>query len=400
MIQLVIPRRTNRLNLLTKNRPAAFVKSLKSHLISFTRRGAGPRTVATRATPGMDDDEIDDWLDSSDDEAPRVEIGDPTPGTPSFLAETTPVAVMSAPVAYAPESTAQEPAGQTPLVEETYAPPPPPTPPPVSIETQGFVDPESTEMPDEMISLSLSPKTTATLSPSPKTTSPRGSRNADDVVPVVDQSLRSSFVVSGTEQQLAVLVETVVADSERHVDACLETVPLETVPVEIIPVDTTTPVETVPVETIPVDIIPLDTTTPVETVPKETTVPVDATPAAVEIETVSVETVETVPPQTMSVPTMPLETVPIETMSDETRPAENTSPPRASASIEARNDSLGGGDGSDSSWRMRTDAEEVSRTEIFSGFGFDGFTEKFSDVAAAATERIRGTYFSSQILTH
>ena len=112
------------------------------------------------------------------------------------------------------------------------------------------------------------------------------------------------------------------------------------------------------------------------------------------------ETVETVPPQTMSVPTMPLETVPIETMSDETRPAENTSPLRASASIEARNDSLGGGDGSDSSWRMRTDAEEVSRTEIFSGFGFDGFTEKFSDVAAAATERIRGTYFSSQIITH
>ena len=38
----------------------------------------------------MDDDEIDDWLDSSDDEAGEAPGATPRPSTPSFLAETTP----------------------------------------------------------------------------------------------------------------------------------------------------------------------------------------------------------------------------------------------------------------------------------------------------------------------
>ena len=48
------------------------------------------RGPARRPRCWMDDDEIDDWLDSSDDEAGEAADATPRPSTPSFLAETTP----------------------------------------------------------------------------------------------------------------------------------------------------------------------------------------------------------------------------------------------------------------------------------------------------------------------
>ena len=93
----------------------------------------------------MDDDEIDDWLDSSDDEA--GEASGATPRTQSFLAETTPdstparEAVAGAPVEEAPVAAgvAEAPAGVPVAREEApaaspAAPPSDPTPSAVSVE--------------------------------------------------------------------------------------------------------------------------------------------------------------------------------------------------------------------------------------------------------------------------
>jgi hypothetical protein len=109
--------------------------------------GASAQTSARARSGGMDDDEIDDWLDSSDDEAGEGPGATPQPSTPSFLAETTPdstparEAVAAAPAEEAREApdVAEAPVGVEAAREDAPAEAPPappsvPTPSAVSVE--------------------------------------------------------------------------------------------------------------------------------------------------------------------------------------------------------------------------------------------------------------------------
>ena len=128
----------------------------------------------------MDDDEIDDWLDSSDDEAGEAPGATPQPSTPSFLAETTPdstparEAVAAAPAEEAREApaVAEAPVGVEAAREEAPAEAPPappsvPTPSTVSVEPPALavetaVEPAS-PVAEEMTVLSLSSPKAADL---------------------------------------------------------------------------------------------------------------------------------------------------------------------------------------------------------------------------------------------
>lgn len=242
---------------------------------------------------GMNDDAIDDWLDSSDDEG-GADTGTPQPSTPSFLQETTPVvtpavtpvAEVSAPVAEAPEPHAEAPAVNT-QVEETSTPPP--VPAPVSVEAPVFVDnvvQPPTPVADEMMTLSLSPKAESVPA-----------AFAENVVDVTDPAP----IVTPT------------------IDESVETIGEETIPAEAMPAE-------IPVE-----------------VPS---------------------------PQRMEEPSMP-------------------HPSNASTV------SLGGGDGSDTFWTLRSSesAEELSGASVgsisekFSGFA--AFADKFGDVTKKASAAVR-----------
>ena len=128
----------------------------------------------------MDDDEIDDWLDSSDDEAGEGPGATPQPSTPSFLAETTPdstparEAVAAAPAEEAREApdVAEAPVGVEAAREDAPAEAPPappsvPTPSAVSVEPPALavetaVEPAS-PVAEEMTVLSLSSPKAADL---------------------------------------------------------------------------------------------------------------------------------------------------------------------------------------------------------------------------------------------
>ena len=128
----------------------------------------------------MDDDEIDDWLDSSDEEAGEAPGATPQPSTPSFLAETTPDSTPAPePVAAAPAEEAREapavaeaPVGVEAAREEAPADASPaspsvPTPSAVSVEPPALavetaVEPAS-PVAEEMTVLSLSSPKAADL---------------------------------------------------------------------------------------------------------------------------------------------------------------------------------------------------------------------------------------------
>ena len=152
----------------------------------------------------MDDDEIDDWLDSSDDEAGEAPGATPRPSTPSFLAETTPdstparEAVTAAPAEEAPEAAAvaAAPVGVDEAIKEAPsdarpAPPSGPTlsavsvePPALAVETA--VERSSPEMTEEMTVLSLTSPKAADLSEPEVGASSADSNAADAYVSLED----------------------------------------------------------------------------------------------------------------------------------------------------------------------------------------------------------------------
>ena len=157
----------------------------------------------------MDDDEIDDWLDSSDDEAGEGPGATPQPSTPSFLAETTPdstparEAVAAAPAEEAREApdVAEAPVGVEAAREDAPAEAPPappsvPTPSAVSVEPPALavetaVEPAS-PVAEEMTVLSLSSPKAADL---PCDSPTREGAPSADVSPAADAyvSLEDAF---------------------------------------------------------------------------------------------------------------------------------------------------------------------------------------------------------------
>jgi len=150
----------------------------------------------------MDDDEIDDWLDSSDDEAGEAPGATPRPSTPSFLAETTPdstparEAVTAAPAEEAPEAAAvaAAPVGVDEAIKEAPsdarpAPPSGPTPSAVSVEPPALAVEtaveQSSPVAEEMTVLSLSSPKAADL-PEPSGASSADSPAADAYVSLED----------------------------------------------------------------------------------------------------------------------------------------------------------------------------------------------------------------------
>ena len=150
----------------------------------------------------MDDDEIDDWLDSSDDEAGEAPGATPRPSTPSFLAETTPdstparEAVTAAPAEEAPEAAAVAAAavGVDEAIKEAPsdarpAPPSGPTPSAVSVEPPALAVEtaveQSSPVAEEMTVLSLSSPKAADL-PEPSGASSADSPAADAYVSLED----------------------------------------------------------------------------------------------------------------------------------------------------------------------------------------------------------------------
>ena len=152
----------------------------------------------------MDEDEIDDWLDSSDDEAGEAPGATPRPSTPSFLAETTPdstparEAITAAPAEEAPEAAAvaAAPVGVDEAIEEAPsdarpAPPSGPTPSAVSVEPPALavetaVERSSPEMTEEMTVLSLTSPKAADLSEPEVGASSADSNAADAYVSLED----------------------------------------------------------------------------------------------------------------------------------------------------------------------------------------------------------------------
>lgn len=157
----------------------------------------------------MDDDEIDDWLDSSDDEAGEGPGATPQPSTPSFLAETTPDStparevVAAAPAEEAREApdVAEAPVGVEAAREDAPAEAPPappsvPTPSAVSVEPPALavetaVEPAS-PVAEEMTVLSLSSPKAADL---PCDSPTREGAPSADVSPAADAyvSLEDAF---------------------------------------------------------------------------------------------------------------------------------------------------------------------------------------------------------------
>ena len=157
----------------------------------------------------MDDDEIDDWLDSSDDEAGEGPGATPQPSTPSFLAETTPDStparevVAAAPAEEAREApdVAEAPVGVEAAREDAPAEAPPappsvPTPSAVSVEPPALavetaVEPAS-PVAEEMTVLSLSSPKAADL---PSDSPTREGAPSADVSPAADAyvSLEDAF---------------------------------------------------------------------------------------------------------------------------------------------------------------------------------------------------------------
>ena len=150
----------------------------------------------------MEDDEIDDWLDSSDDEAGEAPGATPRPSTPSFLAETTPdstparEAVTAAPAEEAPEAAAvaAAPVGVDEAIKEAPsdarpAPPSGPTPSAVSVEPPALAVEtaveQSSPVAEEMTDLSLSSPKAADL-PEPSGASSADSPAADAYVSLED----------------------------------------------------------------------------------------------------------------------------------------------------------------------------------------------------------------------
>ena len=150
----------------------------------------------------MDDDEIDDWLDSSDDEAGEAPGATPRPSTPSFLAETTPdstparEAVTAAPAEEAPEAAAvaAAPVGVDEAIKEAPsdarpAHPSGPTPSAVSVEPPALAVEtaveQSSPVAEEMTVLSLSSPKAADL-PEPSGASSADSPAADAYVSLED----------------------------------------------------------------------------------------------------------------------------------------------------------------------------------------------------------------------
>ena len=155
----------------------------------------------------MDDDEIDDWLDSSDDEAGEAPGATPRPSTPSFLAETTPdstparEAVTAAPAEEAPEAAAvaAAPVGVDEAIKEAPsdarpAPPSGPTLSAVSVEPPALAVETAVErsspVAEEMTVLSLSsPKAADLPEPEPEV----GATDADSPAADAYVSLEDAF---------------------------------------------------------------------------------------------------------------------------------------------------------------------------------------------------------------
>ena len=155
----------------------------------------------------MDDDEIDDWLDSSDDEAGEAPGATPRPSTPSFLAETTPdstparEAITAAPAEEAPEAAAvaAAPVGVDEAIKEAPsdarpAPPSGPTLSAVSVEPPALAVETAVErsspVAEEMTVLSLSsPKAADLPEPEPEV----GATDADSPAADAYVSLEDAF---------------------------------------------------------------------------------------------------------------------------------------------------------------------------------------------------------------
>ena len=154
----------------TRRKRVVLFKRARRLVSNLGARATAAPTGASTAG-GMDDDEIDGWLDSSDDEAGEASAAPPR--TPSFLAETTPdstparEAVAAAPAEEAPAAAAvaESPAGVEKALKEAPAAPPPappgdPTPSAASVEPparalETAVEPNA-PVAEEMTVLSLS----------------------------------------------------------------------------------------------------------------------------------------------------------------------------------------------------------------------------------------------------
>ena len=164
----------------------------------------------------MDDDEIDDWLDSSDDEAGEAPGATPRPSTPSFLAETTPdstparEAVTAAPAEEAPEAAAvaAAPVGVDEAIKEAPsdarpAPPSGPTLSAVSVEPPALAVETAVErsspVAEEMTVLSLSsPKAADLPEPEPEV----GATDADSPAADAYVSLEDAFSHLGARERV------------------------------------------------------------------------------------------------------------------------------------------------------------------------------------------------------
>ena len=164
----------------------------------------------------MDDDEIDDWLDSSDDEAGEAPGATPRPSTPSFLAETTPdstparEAVTAAPAEEAPEAAAvaAAPVGVDEAIKEAPsdarpAPPSGPTLSAVSVEPPALAVETAVErsspVAEEMTVLCLSSPKAADL-PEPEV----GAEDSSADSPAADAyvSLEDAFSHLGARERV------------------------------------------------------------------------------------------------------------------------------------------------------------------------------------------------------
>ena len=164
----------------------------------------------------MDDDEIDDWLDSSDDEAGEAPGATPRPSTPSFLAETTPdstparEAVTAAPAEEAPEAAAvaAAPVGVDEAIKEAPsdarpAPPSGPTLSAVSVEPPALAVETAVErsspVAEEMTVLCLSsPKAADLPEPEPEV----GATDADSPAADAYVSLEDAFSHLGARERV------------------------------------------------------------------------------------------------------------------------------------------------------------------------------------------------------